>query len=92
MNDDDLKVLKESNEFIQDYLNYCLKYFVLEIRKTNGDKYPPRTLKEITAVVQRHFCHDLSKPWSIFTDQQFHEFRLVLDREALFFPDKYGLG
>lgn len=59
-------------------LNYCLKYFVLEIRKTNGEKYPPRTLKEIVAMVQHYFSHGLSKAWSVFTD----DFGLmVLDSE-----------
>ena len=42
--DDILKVYKSVDEMDSNDLNYCLKYFIPEIRKANGEKYPPRTL------------------------------------------------
>ena len=77
--DETLKVLKDIEEFDKSDLNYCLKYFVVEIRNQKGDDYPPRTLKEIVAMVQHYFQNSLKQDWSIFNDKEFHETRIVLD-------------
>lgn len=75
------KVLKELTEMSNYELDYCLKYFVMEVRKTDGTKYPPRTLKEIIAGVQHHFNYVLKREMSIFTGQAFSATRESLDAE-----------
>jgi len=77
--DDILKVYKSVDEMDSNDLNYCLKYFIPEIRKANGERYPPRTLKEIIAGIQHFYCYEINKQLSIFLDQEFFETREILD-------------
>ena len=77
--DETLKVYKNVDEFNATDLNYCLKHFVIEVRKCNGEKYPPRTLKELVAAIQHYFNYSLRIPLSIFNDKEFIESREVLD-------------
>jgi hypothetical protein len=79
--DDTLKVLKDLEDFDKSDLNYCLKYFVVEIRNQKGDFYPPRTLKEIIAMIQHYFQNSLMRDWSIFNDKEFQETRNILDAQ-----------
>ena len=50
-----LKVLKDIDEFTKSDLDYCLKYFYSDVRKINGSRYPPSTLKELAAMIQYNF-------------------------------------
>lgn len=77
--DDILKVYKSIDEMDSNDLNYCLQYFIPEIRKVNGEKYPPRTLKEIVAGIQHFYCYEINKQMSIFLDKEFKETREILD-------------
>ena len=77
--DDTLKVLKEPNEFTKFDLNECLQYFVAEMRKCDGEMYPPETQKGIIASIQHHFRNNFGKNWSIFLDPEFEETRKTLD-------------
>ena len=43
------KVLKDVDEWTPEELNFCLRYFMSEIRKVDKRRYPPNTLKEIVA-------------------------------------------
>lgn len=56
-------------------------YFLLEIRKRNGDKYPPRTQEELVAGIQHYFNITV---WieisSIFVDKEFKQTREILNR------------
>lgn len=76
------KVLKMPEDMNQNELDYCLKFFVAELRKpSDGIRYPPRTLKEIFAGIQHHFNNVLMKPFSVFLDKEFVNCRSILDAE-----------
>lgn len=77
--DEGLRVYKDMDQMERSDLNFCLKYFIADVRKINGEEYPPRTLKEIVAAVQHHFNYALRKPFSIFKDVAFLETREILD-------------
>ena len=81
MDDKILKVFKDIEEMNSSDLNHTLKYFIADVRKKDGSKFPPRTLKEITAMIQ-HFCnYKLNRNWSFFNDAEFRDFIKVLDAE-----------
>ena len=79
--DSTLKVCKDMDEMTASDLNYCMKFFIADVRKVDGTKYPPRTLKELTAMIQHFFQKEHKKNWSLFRDKEFQEFREVLDAE-----------
>lgn len=79
--DDTLKVYKDVEEFDENDLNYCMKFFIAELRNQKGEFYPPRTMKEIVAMIQHYFQNSLSRTWSIFVDKEFHETRNILDAQ-----------
>lgn len=79
--DDTPKVLKDVNEFSTDDLNYCLKYFYCDVRKQNGERYPPQSLKEMVASIQYFFNNSLKWNISLFTDDEFRTSREVLDAQ-----------
>lgn len=79
--DGQMKVFDKLEHMNASNLNYCLQYFIADVRKVDGKKYPPRTLKEIFAMLQ-HYCNNhLNHKWSFFNDTQFAEARRVLDAE-----------
>ncbi len=89
------KVYKSMEEFDKSDLDLCLQFFLCEVRKVDGSKYPPQTLKEMVAMLQHYFVYTLKKPLSIFGDAEFAESRAVLDgqmkalaKEGLVLPKK----
>lgn len=62
-------------------LNQLLKLFIPSLKKLDGSEFPPRSVKEIVALVQHFFNHELKKDWSIFKDIEFEEARVVLDAQ-----------
>ena len=79
--DDILKILKDIKEFTVNDLNYCLKYFFCDMRKNNGERYPPQTQKDICSGIQYHFNHNAGWNISIFNDKEFAESRKTLDSQ-----------
>lgn len=79
--DGGLKVFKNLDEMTLNEIDFCLQYFIPEIRKTNGDKYPPQTYKEIFAGVQHYLNNQLNIPCFLFKDPAFLESRKVLDAQ-----------
>ena len=77
--DGGFKVYKDLDQMDKSDLNYCLKFFLSDARKVNGQEYPPRTLKEIVACIQHNLNYELKQPWSIFKDEAFMEPREILD-------------
>lgn len=77
--DDGLKVFKDLENWTDSELNLCLRFFLSEVRKTNGEEYPPRTLKNLVAMIQWWFNNRLNRQMSIFNDKAFHDARRVLD-------------
>jgi len=72
---DDLEYMEASN------LSYCLKYFIADVRKRDGSKYPPKTLKGIFAMIQHYINYECGKKWSFFNDEEFIDARNQLDAE-----------
>jgi hypothetical protein len=60
-------------------LNICLQFFIPSAQKEDGSHYPPRTVKEIVALIQHYYHHELKRNMSIFNDREFCESRLALD-------------
>jgi hypothetical protein len=79
--DGGLKVLKDLEEWTDEELNICLRFFLCEARKVNGEPYPPRSLKNLVAMIQWFYNKRLNRQLSIFNDKAFHEARLVLDSQ-----------
>jgi hypothetical protein len=77
--DGGLKVFKELEDWTDNELNFCLRFFLSEVRKVNGDLYPPRSLKHLVAMIQWYFNKRLNREFSIFNDKIFHDAREVLD-------------
>jgi hypothetical protein len=77
--DGELKVFKEPEEMTASDLDHCLQYFFAEIRKKDGKRFPPATMKDIVSCIQHHFRNRHKRTWSIFKDHDFTESRKVLD-------------
>ena len=58
-----------------------LSRFILEIRKKNGDEFPPNTLHHIVSGLQRHLCLSGQPELDFFKCPEFAEFRADLDAE-----------
>lgn len=76
-----LKVYKELEEMNTGEIDYCLQYFLPEIRKQNGEKFPSKSYKEIISSFQHFLNNTLNLKCSIFTDKEFTETRKVLDAQ-----------
>ena len=59
--------------------NPLLQFFIHEVRKANGEKYPRDSLKQLYAGIQYYFRNSLKKPFGLFTDSEFSEARKSLD-------------
>ena len=68
------------NQLTKTELNYWLSHFVLEVRRRNGDCYPPNTLYQICCGLQRAI-RETSPGWNLFTDPEFCDFRNSLDAQ-----------
>lgn len=77
--DGELKILKDLNEMTLKELDLCIQFFISEIRKVDGELYPPQTYREIVAGIQHHLNNVLGKKCSVFRDKEFYESRKVLD-------------
>ena len=76
-----LKVYKDLHEMTKGDIDFCLQYFIAEIRKADGSMYPPKTYKEIISSFQHYLNNDLGMKCSIFLDNDFQETRKVLDAQ-----------
>ena len=54
------KVFKCCDEMTLEDLDHCLQYFFVEVRKQNGKRYPPGSLKDLASMVQLYF-HKIGK-------------------------------
>ena len=63
-----------------DQLQHWLCRFILEVRKENGQHYPPATLHHIVSGIMR-FLRQSGRQLDLFQDPAFQEFRTVLDSE-----------
>ena len=80
--DDKLTKIEKSVEHMSSQeLSYWLAKFVLEVRKTNGDPYPPKSLLSLVFGIVSHVNFDRNLNIQILSDDDFFEFRKVLDAE-----------
>lgn len=82
--DGQLKVFDELEEMDNGNLCYCLKFFIADIRKTTGERYPPQTLKSIFYMIQHYLQYDCKRDISLLKSNAFKEARDVLDAEMRF--------
>ena len=71
-------------------LTHWLTRFVLEVRKKNGDLYPPNSLYHICAGLQRHLRWN-GRQLDIFSGTDFANFQATLDAELKSIASK-GVG
>ena len=62
-------------------MNFWLSRFVLEVRKKNGEPYPPNTLYQLICGLQRQLRERGRADIKIFDNPSFHDFRSTLDGE-----------
>ena len=79
--DGGLKVYKDLHEMTKGDVDYCLQYFIAEVRKCDGSMYPPKTYKEIISSFQHHLNNEVGMNCSIFLDNDFQETQKVLDAQ-----------
>ena len=65
-------------QFNQSDLCFAMCRFVREVKKLNGDEYPPNTLREIVIMIQM-YLHENGVYWKLIDHPQFVELRNVLD-------------
>lgn len=79
--DGELKTYDDLEEMSEENLCYTLKFFIADVRKENGNKYPPKTLKSIYYLIQHYLQYECKKNFSLFTSDVFKSAREVLDAE-----------
>ena len=73
------KISKPLQEMSLIQMDYCFQFFFVEVRKSDGNLYPPRTLKEMAAALQHYVTYTLKKTISLFKDVEFSSSREALD-------------
>lgn len=74
-----LAVIKPVEELTKNEINELLQFFVFEVRKENGERYPPGTLKNLVAMIQHFYVYSMKRQMSIWTDSEFASSRQALD-------------
>ena len=73
--------IKELTDMTKPELQYWMIRFVPEVRKQNGDVYPPSTLHHLCSGIMRHLRWSGQPELDIFKDAEFCDFRGTLDAE-----------
>ena len=68
------------NQMTKTELNYWLSHFVVEVRRRDGELYPPNTLYQICCGLQRAI-RETNPDWNLFTQPEFSDFRDTLDAQ-----------
>lgn len=74
-----LQVFKTLNDMSKGELNSQLEYFIFEVRKENGDRYPRNTLKDLFQGIGYHMSCIQKNNFKIFSDEEFFTARAALD-------------
>ena len=72
-------VYKDVDEMSVYDMNYCLKFFVHEVRKLNGERYGPESLRGLVLSIQNYLKTHFGKSWNFLRDKEFQETRTALD-------------
>ena len=82
--------LEDVSTFTMDNIVSDVSRFILEIRKRNGDEFPPKSLKHIVLVLQMHFA-SLGFQYEFLDDPKFSKLTNCLDNKMKLNASK-GLG
>lgn len=69
----------ELSTLSKDSLNSALTFFVFEVRKTDGTKYPSSSLRHLICSINYWVKHMDNKPWHILSDPEFSGCQKALD-------------
>ena len=75
----ELNVYKDIDEMNESDLNFCLKKFVFEVRKQNGERHPPRSLYDLFAMINYYLQTNLGRKYSLHSSIEFLESRKCLN-------------
>ena len=70
---------KTFEEMSKGDLNSQLEYFVFEVRKSNGKKYPASSLRDLFQGIGYYITTILKRDWRIFNDSEFVGARKALN-------------
>ena len=76
---DGLHVLKSLKKLTKCDWDSQLKYFIFEVRKCTGERYPSNSLRDLIQGIGYFMCHMLKKNWRIFSDAEFISTRNALN-------------
>jgi hypothetical protein len=79
--DGQLKIFNMLEEMSDSDLCYCLQFFIADVRKVSGERYPPKTLKAIFYMIQHFIQYECKRSISFFTSDIYKDARDVLDAE-----------
>ena len=68
-----LHVFKKLDEMSKSELNSQLKFFVFEVRKQTGERYPSTSLRDLIQGIGYHYGSVLQKGYRIFSDPEFKD-------------------
>ena len=78
-NREGLLVLKDISEWTSSDWNLLLEEFILEVRKENGEKYTPSSLKDIFSMLQHYTQYTLRNSINFWQDTDLKNSRMALD-------------
>ena len=70
--------LEDVSSFTESDLVSCLSYFVREIKKLDGNEYPPNTILEMIIMIQMHLNED-GIFWKLLDGEKFIQLKNVID-------------
>ena len=70
--------LEDLSTITVDSLDLALRRFITEVRKMDGEEFPPKTLYQIVLCVQFH-CKTKGLTWRLLEDERFTELKFSLD-------------
>ena len=80
--------LKVTDQFEKGDLAFSLARFVREVRKLDGNEYPPNTVREIVIMIQM-YLHENSLNWKLLDEDKFLGLRNVVDNTM---KERHALG
>ena len=66
------------NDFSKEDLALALSCFIREVRRLDGDDFPPNSVREIITMIQMHLQQNRVY-WKLFDDVEFSQLRNIVD-------------
>ena len=74
--------MNKFGEFSKGDLCFTLCRFVREVKKMNGDDYPPNTIHELVVMLQMHL-NEKGVFWKLYDNVEFSTLRNVIDNTKI---------